>query len=205
VVATPAKKTYETLKKYGYNTSFITQFTNPNKFKYEYDENKKTELLFIGSTWYERESVKYAVELGYDVSVYGLNWQGKIPNKYIKGGFIDNNEVNKYYSSAKIVLSDHAEDLEAMGLVINRIYDATAVGAYVISEYSPYIEEIYGDSIPMFKNKEEFKNLVDYYLNNPIARTNKAAIAQAITLENHTNTMIARKMIDIFDKLQKGD
>lgn len=205
VIATPAKKKFEELIEYGYNASFVTQFTNPNKFKYEYDENIKSELLFIGSTWYERESVKYAVELGYDVSVYGLGWKDKIPDKYIKGGFIDNNKVNSYYSSAKIVLSDHAEDLEEIGLVINRIYDATMAKAFVISEYSPYIEELYGDSIPMFKNKEEFKRLVDFYLNNKEAREEKIKKAYAITLENYTNSMIARKMINLFELLQKGD
>ncbi len=204
VIVTPAKNTYKTLKNYGYNASFVTQFTNPDKFKNEYDESKKSELLFIGSTWYERESVKYAIELGYDISVYGLNWKNKIPEKYIKGGFIDNNELNRYYSSAKIVLSDHAEDLEESGLVINRIYDATAAKAFVISEYSPYIEEIYGDSIPMFKNKEEFRNLVDFYLNNPVDREEKARKAQAITLENHTNSVIVNKIINIFNDLSKG-
>ena len=178
MIATPAKKVYNELKEKGYKAEFVTQFTNPDKFYYSYDDTLKSELLFVGSTWYERESVKYATELGYDISVYGMNWKNKIDSKYIKGDFIDNRELNKYYSSAKIVLSDHAEDLEEMGLVINRLYDATACGAFVISEYSPYIEEIFGDSIPMFKSKDEFKALVDFYLANPDKRIEKAKKAQ---------------------------
>ena len=87
LIATPAKKTFEELKELGYNTRFVSQFTNPKKFYSNYKEDKKSKLLFVGSTWYERESVKYATELGYDVDVYGLNWNGKIPDKYIKGGF----------------------------------------------------------------------------------------------------------------------
>ena len=203
LIATPAKKTYEKLKNLGYKAEFVTQFTNPNKFKYSYDENLATDLLFVGSTWYERESVKYALELGYDVDVYGLNWRGKIDDKYIKGEYIDNYELYKYYSSAKIVLSDHAEDLEDIGLVINRLYDVSAIGVMVISEYSPYIEEIFGDSIPMFKNKEELGYLIDFYLNNPIKREKKAKKAQEITLKKHTNKVISNKFIELFTNLRK--
>ena len=203
LIATPAKNVLNELKEKGYRAEFVSQFTNPDKFYYSYDENLKSELLFVGSTWYERESVKYATELGYDVSVYGLNWNDKIDNKYIKGDFIDNRDLNKYYSSAKIVLSDHAEDLEDMGLVINRLYDVTAVGGFIISEYSPFIEEIFGDSIPMFKNKDEFKQLVDFYLNNPDKRMEKAKQAQEITLNGYTNTIVAKKLKSLFDSISK--
>lgn len=203
IITTPAKKTYETLKNKGYNAKFVTQFTNPNKFNYSFNEELKTDLLFVGSTWYERESVKYALELGYNVDVYGLNWKGKIDDKFIKGEYIDNNELHKYYSSAKIVLSDHAEDLEGIGLVINRLYDVSAIGVMVISEYSPYIEEIFGDSIPMFKNKEELGYLIDFYLNNPIEREKKAKKAQEITLKKHTNKVIANEFIKLFKDIRK--
>ena len=203
-IATPAKAVFNELIKRGYAAEFVPQFTNPKKFYDEPDEALKTDLLFVGSTWYDRVSALYAAELGYDVAIYGFNWQGKVDDKYIKGEFIDNRELHKYYSSAKIVLSDHAEDLSQMGLVINRLYDATAVGAFVISEYSPYIEEIFGDSIPMFKNKEEFKSLVDYYLTHPEERALKAKQAQEITLKGYTNEVIGQKLKQLFYDIREA-
>lgn len=203
MIATPAKNVYGELKARGYKATFIPQFTNPQKFYNEPDENIATDLLFVGSTWYDRVSARYAAELGYNLSVYGLNWEGKIPAQYLKDSFIDNNDLHRYYSSAKIVLSDHAEDLGAMGLVVNRLFDATALGAFVISEYSPYIEEIFGDTIPMFKNKQEFKQLVDYYLSHPEQRTAKAKAAQEITLKGYTNSIIGKKIKDLFIKLNE--
>lgn len=202
-IATPAKRTYEELKNKGYTAEFVPQFTNPDKFKSEPQDDLRTDLLFVGSVWYERISAKYAAELGYELSVYGLNWEGKIDKKYIKGTFVDNKELNRYYSSAKIVLSDHAEDLSEMGLVINRLYDATASGAFVISEYSPYIEEIFGEAIPMFKNKEEFKELVDFYLAHPEKRAEKIQEARKITLEGYTNKAVGEKLKKIFLSLNK--
>jgi len=203
LIATPARATLKKLKKYGYRAEFIPQFTNPDKFKPAPVDAFKTDLLFVGSRWYERVSVKYALENGYDIAVYGLNWRGKIPEKYLKGTFIHNSNLHKYYSSAKIVLNDQAQDLADMGLVINRLYDATAAGAFVISAYSPYIEEIFGDSIPMFKNKEEFKELVDFYLSHPEERAEKAEKAQKITLKKYTNVAVGKKLKQLFDKISK--
>ncbi len=204
LIATPAKAVWEKLKYFDYTAEFIPQFTNPQKFHYEPKKELQTDLLFVGSCWYDRRSALYAVDLGYNVSVYGLNWHGKIPEQFIKGDFIDNNILNQYYSSAKIVLSDHADDLEKMGIVINRLYDATAVGAFVISEYSPYIKEIFGDTIPMFKTKEEFKHLVDFYLAHPLERQKKAELAQKITLEHYTNDIIANQLKILFSHIRKG-
>ncbi|MCM1324599.1 MAG: glycosyltransferase [Acetobacter sp.] len=203
LIATPAKVTLKKLKKYKYQSEFIPQFTNPNKFKYAPKDELKTDLLFVGSCWYERVSVLYALENDYDVAVYGLGWEGKIPPQYFKGAFIDNSQLHQYYSSAKIVLSDHADDLAEMGLVINRLYDASAVGTLVISKYSPYIEEIFGDSIPMFKNKEEFKQLVDFYLAHPEEREKKAKAAQKITLDGYTHQIIGEKFKKLFQKISK--
>lgn len=203
LIATPAKAVYEELQRRGYHTSFVPQFTNPNKFMFAPQADLKADLLFVGSLWYERVSVTYALKNGYDIDVYGLNWHGNIPEKYIKGDYINNNDLHKYYSSAKIVLSDHAEDLAAMGLVINRLYDASAAGAFVISEHSPYIEEIFGDSIPMYKTPEEFKELVDYYLAHPEKRREKADKARAITLNGYTNNHIGRKVKHLFNTISE--
>ena len=203
-IATPAKVVFEELIRRGYPAEFVPQFTNAQKFYYEYDETLKTDLLFVGSTWYDRISALYAAELGYDVAIYGFNWKGKVDDKFIKGEFIDNRELHKYYSSAKIVLSDHAEDLSQMGLVINRIYDATATGAFVISEYSPYIEEIFGNTVPMFKTKEEFKALVDFYLAHPKERALKAKQAQEITLNGYTNQIIGQKLKQLFSDIREA-
>ena len=42
--------------------------------------------------------------------------------------------LNRYYSSAKIVLNDHWPDMRAHGFLSNRLYDALACGAFVISD-----------------------------------------------------------------------
>ena len=77
------------------------------------------------------------------------------------------------------------------GFINNRIYDATAAGAMVISDYMPEIEAEYGDTIPMYKNKEELRKLLNYYLSHEEERQRRAEQARGITLHKFTNTAVA--------------
>lgn len=197
-VVTVASKTYAAkLKDIGINAVYVPQFTNPQKFYPDPNDTLKQDILFVGSNWHDRTSLRYAIESGFTVAVYGYNWQGVIPQDMYKSQYIENKDLNKYYSSAKIVLNDHRPDMKAFGFINNRIYDATAAGALVISDYMPEIEEIYGDSVPMYKTKEELSYLLNYYLVHDKERVTLAKKAREITLKNFTNTIIAKKISDV--------
>lgn len=183
------------LRQNGLNAVFVPQFTNPEKFYPAPDAAYQTDILFVGSNWHDRTSLRYALESGFTVAVYGYHWQNKIPAEMYKGEYIANTELNRHYSSAKIVLNDHRPDMKAAGFVNNRIYDATAAGALVISDYMPEIEQAYGESVPMYKNKEELASLLNYYLTHEKERQALAARAREITLKNFTNTSVAKTLL----------
>lgn len=191
VLAVASKSYTEKLNQNGIKAIYTPQFTNTSKFYPEKDESMATDILFVGSNWHDRTSLRYALEAGFDVAVYGYNWQGFVPDRMYKGQYIANTDLNRYYASAKIVLNDHRPDMKEFGFVNNRIYDATAAGAMVISDYMPEIEAEYGDTIPMYKSKEELKELLDYYLSHEEERQRLAEQARAITLHKFTNTAIA--------------
>lgn len=192
-VASPSYATE--LRKNGIKAIYIPQFTNPEKFYPAPDKNLKADILFVGSNWHDRTSLRYALESGFNVSVYGYNWQGIVPKDMYKAPYIANTELNRYYSSAKIVLNDHRPDMKEMGFINNRIYDATAAGALVISDYMPEIEEAYGDSVPMYKTKEELAELLNYYLTHEEERQALAEKAREITLNQFTITAAAQKVL----------
>ena len=200
LIATASSSYAKKLQKNGINAIYTPQYTNPNKFYPNPDESLKTDILFVGSNWHTRTSLIYALESGFHVSVYGYNWLGIIPNEMYKASFIPNTELNRYYSSAKIVLNDHRPDMKKHGFINNRIYDATACGTLVISDYMPEIEEIYGNSIPMYKTKEDLALLIDFYLKNEKERLKLAKKAQAITLKNFTHKAVAQKIINYTKK-----
>ncbi len=192
-----ASKSYmKEINKLGIKTIFTPQFTNPNKFFYEYDEKLEYDVLFVGRPLYKRLSAIYAVEAGFNVALFGGGWENLPEKEHFIAPYIDNNILNKYYSSAKIVLNDTRQDMKDYGFINNRVFDVTACKGFLISDYMPEIEEFYGDSIPMFKNKEELKELIQFYLNNPEARKEKAQKAYEITMKHFTNKAIAKTIID---------
>lgn len=89
------------LEKFGIKTVFVPQFTDPQKFFYEYDKNAAYDILFVGRPGYERISALWAMENGFDVALFGEGWEGKAPAEMVKGTYIDNKELHKYYASAK--------------------------------------------------------------------------------------------------------
>lgn len=196
VIAVASPSYAAELNRAGIKAVYVPQFTNPEKFYPAPDPALASDILFVGSNWHDRTSLRYALEAGFTVAVYGYNWQGIVPPEMYKAPYIANTELNRYYSSAKIVLNDHRPDMKDFGFVNNRIYDATAAGALVISDYMPEIEAAYGDAVPMYKNKEELARLLEYYLAHEDERLALAAKARRITLEKFTNAAAARAVLE---------
>lgn len=189
------------LKKRNINAHYIPQFTNTNKFYYDYVSRLATDVLFVGNATFYRKAPNILLDNGIDVTIYGDGWHDSI----CAGKYIDNKILRKYYSSAKIVLNDTRDEMKNFGFISNRIFDATASGALVISDYMKEIEEVYGDSVLMWKTDEELVQLVKYYLDpkNEEERLAKAKKAQQITLENFTIDRTIDKFNDVIDKVKK--
>lgn len=206
IIICASMKHTKRLQHRGYNNVyFLPQFTNPKRFYYEENENFQNDVLFVGNAYSNvfRPAVKYAVESGIPISIYGKFWENIVDNSLIKGLYIDNNDLHKYYSNAKIVLNDTNEDMRKNGFVSNRIHDATACKAFVISDYMPEIKALYGDSVPMFRDREELEKLVKYYLEHPRERRKKALKAYKITKRLCTNQKFAESVNKIIRKSKK--
>lgn len=193
-----SQKLSDTLNARGTKTYYIPQFTNTSRFYPDFDENLKSDVLFVGVNAFYRTAVPALLQRGVKVDVYGPNW----PQGVAKADYADNQILRKYYSSAKIVLNDTREGMKKFGFISNRIFDATACGTLVISDYMPEIEQIYGDSVPMYHNDDELYELVQYFLTHDEERIEKAQRAQKITLQNFTADMAAEKFLNIINLLK---
>ena len=54
--------------------------------------------------------------------------------KYVKDTYLETAQVGELYRNSKIVLCDHFDMMREGGYVSNRIFDALACGAAVISD-----------------------------------------------------------------------
>lgn len=187
------------MKEMGYKAYYLPQFTNTSRFYPDVDENLKSEVIFVGNYHFKRKGVVWAVKQGVPITIYG----DKYPEGMAKDKYIDNRILRKYYSSAKIVLNDTKPLMRKLGFISNRIFDATACGSLVISDYMKEIEEIYGDSIPMYKTPEELAFLVRYYLSHDEERVRLAKKAQEITLQNFSADKVLGQLYDIIRQTKK--
>ena len=164
----------------------LLQCTDPELFfpesKVEYEE----EILFVGNTrGYFREIIKDVFNTEFDVSIYGAEWENYIDNKFIKGEFIPNEELHKYYSSCKILLNDHLQSMKNYDYLSNRLFDALACETLIISDKVPSIN-IFDGAVITYDDADDLNEKIKYYLKNEDERKLKVRQGRKIVLENHT-------------------
>jgi hypothetical protein len=147
--------------KFGVQVEPLLQATNPSKFCPEVNEpDSGDEILFVGNTRnVYRQIIKDCVESGVKPTIYGKDWDRFVPKELIKGTFIPNDEIAGRYRAAGVVLNDHWPDMAREGFLSNRLFDAVASGARVISDDAIGIKEVFGESVAVYKSPSELAEL----------------------------------------------
>ncbi len=129
--------------------------------------------------------------------MYGANWEELIPKKYIKAEHISNNELRKAYSSCKILLNDHWDDMREKGFLSNRIFDGFAAGAFIISDNVWGAGDIFGDTLITYDYPDELNSLIENYLNNKEERIKEIENVRNIVIKNHTFQKRVERILDV--------
>lgn len=178
----------------------LIQCTDPDIFfpTQSTKSQEKSTLLFVGnSRKVFRKSVKYSIQKGLNLSVYGTRWRDLIPAEYLKGEHIPNHALHRYYGNAEIVLNDHWESMAKLGFLSNRLFDVGASMGFVISDYASGIDSVFADAIPTYRNQDEFNQLVDFFMSRPDKRKQKAKHLHQTVIENHTFADRADKILEV--------
>jgi spore maturation protein CgeB len=125
-----------------------------------------------------------------NVSIWGDKGWKKHSNhlKYIsssyKGGRLDYNELNCVLGSCKIYLNMPSPQIQSS--FQPRVFELGVSKVFQISPYSLELEELFGDSIVMFKNIENLEELINFYLNNDTKRIEKTEELYLLLKDNYT-------------------
>jgi len=135
----------------------LLQATNPEVFNTNQDNPEIVDrTLFVGNTrGVFRESVKIASKTIKNLSVIGRGWDKFLDRDMILDNFIDNHELSNEYRKSKVVLNDHWKDMAKNGFISNRLFDAVASGARVISDFVPGSKEIFESSLIEYKTTSD--------------------------------------------------
>src|SRR5262249_13863990 len=130
----------------GVQVRTLLQATDPERFHPGLAEpGTGAAVLFVGSSrGVERAIVRDAVEAGLDLSVYGTRWEGLLDPRYLRGSYLPNDRLGAAYRAAGVLLNDHWPDMAEQGFYSNRLFDAVAAGARVVSDPVAGIPELFG-------------------------------------------------------------
>ena len=155
-------------------------------------------VVFVGnSRGVRRRMVDWALDAGLDLEIYGDGWDGLVPPSVVKATYFPNRDIPDLYAGAAIVLNDHWPDMAENGFVSNRILDALASGAFVISDAVAGLDEMLGGAVPTCRSASELRLLADRYLADPAARAAKAQAGQSIVLAEHTFEHRAERILTV--------
>ncbi len=115
----------------------------------------------------------------------------------------DVTERGDFLSKASIVALYNYENSPQRKYIQPELMEAAASGALVVSTPNSAVEEIYGDSIVMYRNLEEFPKQINYYLTHQEIMRNKIIKAHKITAEKLSSEASARRIHELIEWLNR--
>ncbi|PZE95781.1 glycosyltransferase [Curtobacterium sp. MCBD17_008] len=141
----------------------LLQATDPARFHPGAAEDAYAGLdtVFVGKTRQVfRPVVSDALQAGADLAVWGEGWAGLVPEGVHRGTFVPNEDLPALYRSARVVLNDHWDDMARDGFLSNRLFDAAASGALVVTDPVPGVEELFGGAVLPYRGVAELRTLL---------------------------------------------
>lgn len=132
----------------------LLQATNASRFT-PVTSTEKSGVLFVGSTRGEfRPVVRDALAAGIPLDIYGVGWEKFLSPDQITGEYLPNGELPNAYATSAIVLNDHHREMAELGFLSNRLFDAVAAGARVVSDPAVGISDVFGSSVVTYEGPD---------------------------------------------------
>ncbi len=146
----------------GVPVDVLLQATDPSLFHPGVPASPEREdvLMVANSRSVFRPIVRDLVQAGIDVALYGNGWEAFVDPRLVRARLLPNAELARHYRSAGVVLNDHWEQMRLGGFVSNRLFDAVACGARVVSDRVAGAQELFGGSVQTFETAEQLVDLV---------------------------------------------
>jgi spore maturation protein CgeB len=180
----------------------LHQATDPERFRPDPTGPRHELLLVANSRSVRRPIVDDLAGTSHELAVYGRDWTADlIDPRHVVGEHIPNDELHRYYSSAAIVLNDHWEDMRTEGFISNRLYDALACAAFVISDDVAGVDEEFDRAVVIYRTREHLSELVERYLTDPAERRRLAEVGRAAVLNRHTFAARAAVLVEAAERI----
>lgn len=162
------------------------------------------DVIFVGGNHKgrDRDLVHMALEAGVDLTIIGPGWKDLVPDEVLAGEHVPNSELAAVYRSAKFVLADHWNDMATEGFIQNRIFDALACGARVISDPVVGMEEFFGDAVDVCRSLEDIARVVSGDADG-VGQEKRVTTAEWIAREHSFDARAEQILRDVTEMLEQ--
>jgi spore maturation protein CgeB len=158
---------------------------------------KKYDVSFIGDSFggakdgkYRAELVEYLAKNKIKVALFGdTKWKVffhsfPLLKNIFKGPIDSPHALNELYNQSKIVLNIHHSQLHSG--TNQKTFEVALAGGFQIADYIENIKNEFGDTVALFRSKEELLERVTYFLSHEEERATLAKESREIALKNDT-------------------
>jgi len=180
------------------SSSVLLQCTDATRFSPGLAPGKGR-VLFVGNRrdYAPRDIVAWAVEAGFDVEVWGKDWEGVVDDRALAGLHVENAELAEHYRAAGAVLNDHTQDMRANGFVSNRIYDVLACATPILTEDMAGIDPELRPYLYLYRSRDDVAGLLSRALSEPgTMQDARRKLAESIR-EKHSFDARARTILGL--------
>lgn len=168
----------------------LHQATDPQRFRPD-ATGPHHELLFVGNSRKVRrriiDDLTKGPDVGYRLAIYGTNWtEDLVDSRFVAGDHVSNRDLPGYYGNADLVLNDHWDGMRDHGFLSNRLYDALACGAAVVSDDIDGIVEQFEGTVVTYRNPEELRARIRELMDDPALRRQLGEHGHEVVTARHT-------------------
>lgn len=180
----------------GMGVRTLLQATDATRFNPGGPKMEGLDTLFVGRARNVLPPViRDAVSIGADLAIFGDGWLEFVDGAYLRAEHLPNEDLPKAYRGARIVLNDHGEDMARLGFLSNRLFDAVATGARVISDPVAGLEEVFGPSVNTYRTPDELAALLEpassRWADDATIAANAARVAAAHSFDQRARILLA--------------
>ena len=146
-----------------------------------------SQTLFIGNTRSaQRPVILAALATGLPITLIGSGWERYVDPRLVAARSVAAKELPDWYRSADVVLNDHWGDMRRWGIVSNRVFDALACGAAVLSDSVPGLAELLDGAVVEIDEASAVGPALVALLDDPARRQELVSRGQRTVLSLHT-------------------
>lgn len=146
-----------------------------------------------------RRTVRLALDQKVPIELYGERWEGTAAEPFLKGRYIPNEALPAHYRGAAVVLNDHKFGMGVEGFVSNRIFDALACGAPLVSDRVTGLPDDIAPLVHIYDEDAGFEAAVKTALAEDAGRRQARRDAALGMRDKHSLAQRAKRILEYLD------